>query len=99
MSHQLVPYRLGQKYAMAIVYGQGFSVVACRDLLARTTPQEMKVYTVHDGDHSGYNIGRTVREPTVRMPDHNIEVIDLGLTVQQAIDLNLDWEWVVREVA
>jgi len=96
---QLEPYRLGQKYDMAIVYGQGFSVVACRDLLARTTAQEMKVYTVHDGDHSGYNIGRTVGEPTVRMPDHNIEVIDLGLTVQQAIDLNLDWEWVVREVA
>ena len=33
---QLEPYRLAQKYDMAIIYSQGFSVVACRDLLAST---------------------------------------------------------------
>jgi hypothetical protein len=46
----------------------------------------MTVFVQHDGDLSGYDIGRTLGEPTERMPDHDIEVIEIGLTVQQAIE-------------
>ena len=97
---QLAPYRLAQKYDMAIIYGQGFSVVACRDLLAATESPDMPIYGVHDADWPGYNIGRTLGEPTERMPDHYLDnFIDLGLTVQQAIDEGLDTEWAVRKTA
>ena len=33
---QLAPYQLGQKYDMAIMYGKGYAVTACRNLLARS---------------------------------------------------------------
>ena len=32
---QLAPYRLGERYDMAIIYGKGEPVTACRTLLAR----------------------------------------------------------------
>ena len=61
-------------------------MVACRDLLARSEFRDMTIFVLHDADIDGYNIARTLGEATDRMPDHNIEVIDLGLTVPQAID-------------
>ena len=38
---QLAPYQLGQKYDMAIIYGKGYAVTACRDLLARSEFRDM----------------------------------------------------------
>ena len=94
---QLAPYRLGQKYDMAIIYGKGYSLTACRDLLARTDIRDMKIFVLHDADTDGYNIARTLGEATDRMPDHNIEVIDLGLTVPQAIEHGLETEEFARK--
>jgi hypothetical protein len=96
---QLEPYQLGQRYDMAIVWGKGFSVVACRKLLASSDIRKMKLFVLHDGDLIGYDIARTLGEPTKRMPEHNIEVIDLGLTVQQAIDYGLETETFIRRKA
>ena len=96
---QLAPYRLGQKYDMGIIYGKGYPVVACRDLLARTEFRDMTIFVLHDADTDGYNIARTLGEETARMPDHNIKVIDLGLTVPQAIDHGLETEHFTRKVA
>jgi hypothetical protein len=93
---QLAPYQLGQKYDMGIIYGKGYPVVACRDLLARTEFRNMTILVLHDGDLDGYNIARTLAEATDRMPDHNIEVIDLGLTVPQAIEHVLETEQFTR---
>ena len=95
---QLAPYRLGQKYDMAIMYGKGYAVTACRDLLARSEFRDMKIFVLHDADIDGYNIARTLGEATDRMPDHNIEVIDLGLTVPQAIEHELETERFTRKV-
>ena len=95
---QLEAFRLGQKYDMAIIHSQGFSVVAARELLA-SLPAEMPKYGLHDGDWAGYNIGRTLGEATERMPDHFVPIIDLGLRVQQAIDLRLNPERVIRKTA
>ena len=57
----------------------------------------MKLFVLHDADINGYDIARTLGEATKRMPDHNIEVIDLGLTVPQAIERDLETEEFVRK--
>ena len=65
---------------------RGIAVTACRDLLARSEIRDMKIFVLHDADINGYNIARTLGEATGRMPNHSVDVIDLGLTVPQAID-------------
>ena len=57
----------------------------------------MKIFVLHDADIDGYNIARTLGEATRRMPDHNIDVIDLGLTVPQAIEYGLETEKFTRK--
>jgi hypothetical protein len=96
---QLAPYQIGERYDMAIIYGNGYSPVACRDLLARSAARDITVFVAHDGDLDGYLIARTLGEATARMPDHSIEVIDLGLTVPQAIAEGLETEHYDRAVA
>jgi Histidine kinase-, DNA gyrase B-, and HSP90-like ATPase len=85
--------RLAERYDMAIVAGQGFATVAARVLLARaSTGHDIRIFVAHDADPSGYNICRTIREETDRMPDHRIDVVDIGLTVEDARDLGLQTE-------
>ena len=96
---QLAPYRLGQRYDMAIIYGKGFAVTACRELLALLEIREMKIFVLHDADINGYDIARTLGEATRRIPDHNVDVIDLGLTVPQAIEYGLETEKFTRRKA
>ena len=94
---QLAPYKLGQRDDMAIIYGKGYSVTACRNLLARSEIRAMKIFVVHDADPHGYNIARTLANATRRMPHHSVDVIDLGLTVPQAIDYGLETEKFTRK--
>lgn len=96
---QLAPYQIGQRNDMAIIYGNGYSPVACRDLLARSAVRDITIFVLHDADIDGYDIARTLGEATKRMPDHNIDVIDLGLTVPQAIAEGLETEADVRKCA
>ena len=93
---QLAPYRLAERYDMAIVFGEGYAVTACRTLLARSDIRKMPIFVLHDADPYGYNIARTLAELTKRMPDHSIDVIDLGLTVPQAIEHRLETEIFTR---
>lgn len=95
---QLAPYQLGERYDMAIIYGQGYSPTACRNLLARSDIREMTIFVLHDADINGYNIARTLGEATRRMPYHSVDVIDLGLTVPQAIDFGLETEAFTRRM-
>ena len=96
---QLAPYQIGQRHDMAIIYGRGYSATACRNLLARSDIRDMQLFVLHDADRDGYNIARTLGEATRRMPDHNVNVIDLGLTVPQAIAEGLETETWIRKVA
>ena len=85
---------------MAIIYGKGFAVTACRELLALfEIREEMKIFVLHDADINGYDIARTLGEATRRMPNHNVDVIDLGLTVPQAIEYGLETEKFTRRKA
>ena len=72
---------LAERYDMAVVLGQGYPVEACRELFARAEGQEFRLFVLHDADPAGFNIARTLAEDTERMPDHSVELVDLGLTV------------------
>ena len=85
--------RLMDRYDMAVMTGEGYATEAARTLLSVADKDErMQIFVLHDADKDGYNIARKVRDATKRMPDYSVDVIDLGLTVTQALDLGLDPE-------
>src|SRR5215217_1585630 len=89
---------LMERYDMAIMTGEGFATEAARTLLEQADKeQKMQIFVLHDADPSGYDIARTVREETDRMPGYSVEVIDLGLTVQQAVEMGLEPERFTRK--
>jgi hypothetical protein len=78
--------KLAERYDMALVTEAGFATVAARTLLsAGSEGEKYQVFCLHDADYPGYNILRTLREATERMPEHSMEVHDIGLTVEQVI--------------
>src|SRR5215213_1141310 len=85
--------RLMDRYDMAVMTGEGYATEAVRTLLSVADKNEaMQIFVLHDADKDGYNIARKVRDATKRMPDYSVDVIDLGLTVTQALGLGLDPE-------
>src|SRR5215204_3027952 len=85
--------RLMERYDMAVMTGEGYATEAARTLLSVADKNErMQIFVLHDADKDGYNIARKVRDATKRMPDYSVDVIDLGLTVTQALGLGLDPE-------
>jgi hypothetical protein len=91
---------LAERYDMAIVAGEGYATEACRVLFANAEKgKNYQLFVLHDADPYGYNIGRTLREATRRMPGHRIEVIDLGLRLEDALDMNLSTENFTRRKA
>jgi DNA topoisomerase VI subunit B len=90
--------QLGERYDMAVIAGSGFASVAARTLLAEVAPH-CTIFVVHDADPAGYSIALTLAEETRRMPDHQIDVIDIGLTLGEAAALGLETETFARKVA
>ena len=98
--HTIKASGLHKKYDMAVIAGEGYASEAVRVLLAKAQAgQDYTIFVLHDADPAGYNIARTIAESTELMPDHNIEVIDLGLNIQDAIDLGLPAETFTRKNA
>jgi hypothetical protein len=92
--------RLAERYDMAVVVGEGQPVEAIRELCERANSHAgYRVFVLHDADHHGYSIARTLAEATTRMPDHWVEVTDLGLTVEDAITAGLPREDYTRTKA
>ncbi|MEZ0064985.1 DNA topoisomerase VI subunit B [Streptacidiphilus sp. MAP12-20] len=91
--------RIADKYDMAVITTEGYGTEACRDLLARMPAGDVKIFVLHDADPYGYNIARTLGEETARMPHHRVEVIDLGLTVDDAHAKGLESEPDTRDSA
>ncbi|MFI5529241.1 ATP-binding protein [Kitasatospora sp. NPDC051853] len=90
---------IADRYDMAIITNEGYSTEACRALLAKMPPGDVQIFVLHDADPAGYNIARTLGEETARMPDHRVEVIDLGLSVDDAIAKGLEAEPDTRQAA
>src|SRR5512132_3418626 len=88
-----------ERYDMAIAYGEGYAAEAARELLAHAEAGDYTILVLHDADPYGYEIARTLGEATRRMPDHQIEVVDLGLTVADAIERGLAAETFTRRKA
>jgi hypothetical protein len=84
--------QLGERYDMAISSGKGQPTEAVRTLFARAEAGDYDLFVFHDADLDGYDIARVMREATRRMPHHNVNVIDLGLSVEDAVELGLDPE-------
>jgi hypothetical protein len=84
--------KLAERYDMAIASAKGYPVEAVRDLFSRAEAGDYQLFCFHDADLDGYNIARVMREATRRMPGYNVDVIDIGLTVEDALDMNLDSE-------
>jgi Histidine kinase-, DNA gyrase B-, and HSP90-like ATPase len=84
--------RLAERYDMAIASGKGQPVEAVRDLFARAEAGDYRLFVLHDADRDGYSIARTIAEETDRMPGYHVDVVDLGLTVADAIARGLETE-------
>ena len=96
--HTIKAAGLPKKYDMAVIAGEGYATEAIRVLLDKAqTGKSYTIFVLHDADPAGYNIARTLKESTKRMPDHNIEVFDLGLNIQDAIDMGLSSETFTRK--
>ncbi len=90
--------KIAERYDMAIITGEGFATTAAKRLLENASKDEdYQLFVLHDADPSGYNIARTLREETRRMPGYKVEVVDLGLTVDQALEMGLEPEEFVRQ--
>jgi hypothetical protein len=89
--------RLAETYDMAIVAGEGYATEACRVLFANAERgKEYQLFVLHDADPAGYNIARTLRDETWRMPEHRTQIIDIGLKLKEALDLGLRAEEFTR---
>lgn len=91
--------QIPEKYDLAIMAAEGYSTRAARTLLAHAKNQAMTIFCLHDCDPDGYAIEQMLREPTKTMPNHRIEVIDIGLRLTEALRRKLPEEEVIREKA
>src|SRR5215203_6190920 len=84
--------KLGERYDMAICSGKGQPTEAVRTLFERAEGGDYQLFVFHDADLDGYDIARVMREATRRMPGYSVDVIDIGLTVEDALEMGLDSE-------
>lgn len=92
--------KLAEKYDMAIVVGEGYPCEAVRTLFKNADKnQGYRLFVLHDADIAGYDIARTLREETRRMPDYKVDVIDIGLFIEDAINMGLQTETAPRSKA
>ncbi|MHB8117958.1 MAG: toprim domain-containing protein [Methanothrix sp.] len=92
--------KIPERYDMAIVAAEGYSTEAMRTLFQNADKEtDYKLFVLHDSDPYGYNIARTLREETERMPDYHVDVIDLGLNLDEALKMGLKTEDFTRKKA
>lgn len=91
---------LAKRYDMAIASCAGYATEATRKLFAKAQQGEgYQIFVWHDADPYGYNIARTLAQETARMPNHRIQVFDLGLKIEDAIDAGYQTETFDRDSA
>jgi hypothetical protein len=88
---KLEQVRLAERYDMAVLSGKGFSTRAAQRLLAKLSGSGCKLAIAHDCDLAGYEIARTLRE-AARGCAKELEIIDLGLTWEEAMARGLEPE-------
>jgi len=81
--------KLAERYDMAICSGKGQPTEAVRNLFQRAEGGDYQLFVFHDADLDGYDIARVMGEATKRMPDHFVDVVDIGLTIEDAVEMGL----------
>src|SRR5215212_5118992 len=81
--------KLAERYDMAICSGKGQPTEAVRTLFEHAEGGNYQLFVFHDADLDGYNIARVMAEETRRMPDYFVDVVDIGLTVEDALEMGL----------
>ena len=90
--------RIAERYDMAVVAAEGYATEAARVLFENAeSDRDYQLFVLHDADPHGYNIARTLSEETRRMPDHSVEVVDLGLRLEEALEVGLQCEKASRK--
>jgi hypothetical protein len=87
--------KLAERYDLAIMSTKGMSTTAARELLDRITPRISKVFVLRDLDISGFSIKGTLGGDNRRYTFTNeVDIVDLGLRLEDAEDMGLDPETV-----
>src|SRR5215208_735469 len=81
--------KLAERYDMAICSGKGQPTEAVRTLFERAEGGDYQLFVFHDADLDGYDIARVMAEETRRMPGYSVYVVDIGLTVEDALEMGL----------
>src|SRR5262249_34378664 len=88
------------RFDMAVIGAEGYASEAIRLLLTRADQhRRYRIFVFHDADPYGYNIARTLREETRRMPGYQVDVVDLGLHLEEALAIGLQTEKFTRKKA
>jgi DNA topoisomerase VI subunit A len=91
---------LAKKYDLIVVSCVGYANEAARRLLAKAQDEAgWKIFIWHDADPHGYNICRTAGEATERMPDHHVDLINIGLRLEEGLAMGLPTETFTRKNA
>lgn len=89
---------LMRRYGLMVLASEGYSTEAVRQFFALAQNQHgYRILAWHDADPDGMNIARTLAEPTELMPDHRLEVIDIGLTLAEGEAMGLPFETYIRK--
>jgi hypothetical protein len=92
--------QLAERYDMAVIAAEGYATEAARVLFAQADRrQRYQLFVLHDADPHGYNIARTLRDETARMPGYHVDVIDLGLGLEDGLARRLQIEEFTRKKA
>lgn len=85
-------FKLAERYDVGIIAAEGFSTRASQELMQKAANGHgMKVIVLHDADPSGYGIANALgRDSGAHKFDY--EVIDAGLTIEEAVGMGLSTE-------
>jgi hypothetical protein len=87
--------QIAERYDAGIICAEGYAVDAAKMLLTRAGLEttKMRVLVLHDADPWGYNICRILQKEL----GDDVEVIDIGLSLADAIEMDLPLEEFVRD--
>ena len=87
--------KIGEKYHMIIVSGQGFATRAAKTILHALQNKGLKLYCMHDLDISGVNIFKSFQTTNDKF-EHPIDIEDLGITIEDVYRYNIQPEQVEK---
>lgn len=87
--------RIAERFDIAIMSTKGMSVTAGRDLADEMCSEyDIPLLVLHDFDKAGFSIAGTLRRDTRRYTfDHDLDVIDLGLRLDDVEEMGLESEY------